>query len=70
MRFKKFVLFFLVFSLIITSLPLNLSASPTLKEGNYEKWIDRVDSLPQYATDLYNWMVSNAAEGGALRTAV
>ena len=70
MRFKKFVLFFLIFSLIITSLPLNLSASPTLKEGNYEKWIDRVDSLPQYATDLYNWMVSNAAEGGALRTAV
>lgn len=70
MRFKKSIIFSLIFSLIFTALPLNLSASPTLKEGHYEKWIDRVDSLPQYATDLYNWMVSNAAEGGALRTAV
>ena len=70
MRFKKFILFSLIFSLIITSLPLSISASPTLKEGNYANWIDRVDALPQYATDLYNWMESNAAEGGALRTAV
>ena len=70
MRFKKSIIFSLIFSLIFTALPLNLSASPTLKEGHYEKWIDRVDSLPQYATDLYNWMVSNAAEGGVLRTAV
>ena len=70
MRFKKFVLFFLIFSLIITSLPLNLSASPTLKEGNYENWIDRVDEFPQYATDLYNWFKNNSAEGGVLRTAV
>ena len=26
---------------------------PNLKDGNYERWIDRLD-LPEYAVDFYN----------------
>lgn len=70
MKSKKFIAVFLIVCLLLTSLPVTVFATPTLKEGNYEKWVDRVDDLPDYATEFYNWLITNSKKGGALRTGV
>lgn len=69
MRIRRFLISFLIICITLTSLPFVVTATPSLKEGNYEKWIDRVE-LPSYAIDLYDWFSDNSKEGGALRTAV
>lgn len=70
MKIKKFIAVFLIVCLLLTSLPVTVFATPTLKEGNYEKWVDRIDDLPDYATEFYNWLITNSKKGGALRTGV
>ena len=37
-----------------------------LKEGHYERWIDRLAELPQYARSFYVWLSTNANAQGAL----
>lgn len=32
----------------------------TLKEGHFERWIDRPEGLPEYALDFYSWLEDNA----------
>ena len=39
---------------------------PTLAPGNHERWIDRIDQLPDYAAAFYSWLETNAENGGAL----
>ena len=39
---------------------------PSLAPGNHERWIDRIHQLPDYATDFYAWLETNAQDGGAL----
>ena len=70
MKIKKFIAVFLIVCLLLTSLPVTVFATPTFKEGNYEKWVDRIDDLPDYATEFYNWLITNSKKGGALRTGV
>lgn len=70
MKFKRLCIFILVIIMVLTSMPFSISSAPTLKEGNYEQWVDRVDDLPKYATDLYDWLVDNSQKDGALRTGV
>ena len=41
-------------------------AGPTLAPGNHERWIDRIDRLPDYAASFYTWLEKNAENGGAL----
>ena len=43
-----------------------LPDGPTLAPGNHERWIDRIDQLPQFALDFYTWLETNAAVDGAL----
>ena len=42
------------------------SFGPQLAQGNYEKWIDRLADLPEYALEFYRWLEQNANEKGAL----
>ena len=37
-----------------------------LAPGNHERWIDRIDQLPDYAVSFYEWMEENTQEGGEL----
>ncbi len=38
---------------------------PPLKEGRYEKWIDRIDCTgAEYIIDLYNWLAENSDGDG------
>ena len=57
----------------ITELPdLQTTANPisflsdgvNLREGNYEKWIDRLANLPEYATNFYEWLEENSDNDG------
>ena len=42
------------------------TASPTLASGNHASYLDRVASAPDYVQEYYDWLVDNAAIGGAL----
>ena len=46
----------------------NASALPNvaLAEGNHEKWIQRIDQLPGFASSFYSWLEENATASGAL----
>lgn len=70
MKFKKFVVSLLVLCILFSSIPYSVAAYPSLKEGSYADWVDRIDEMPSYATDLYDWFSENSKEGGALRTGV
>lgn len=70
MKFKKFVVSLLVLCILFSSIPYSIAAYPSLKEGSYADWVDRIDEMPSYATDLYDWFSENSKEGGALRTGV
>ena len=39
---------------------------PALAPGNHERWIDRIDQLPDYAMSFYSWMETNSRDGGLL----
>lgn len=39
---------------------------PALAPGNHERWIDRIDRLPDYAMSFYSWMETNSRDGGLL----
>ena len=41
-------------------------ASPTLADGNYASYLDRVASAPAYVREYYNWLVANANANGVL----
>lgn len=41
-------------------------SGPQLAEGNYERWIDRLADLPEYAREFYQWLEENAGADGAL----
>lgn len=41
-------------------------SAPTLADGNYASFLDRVASAPNYVREFYNWMVANANKNGAL----
>ena len=44
---------------------LDADGNPQLKEGNYEKWIDRVDFTDApYCLDFYRWLEENRAMNG------
>ena len=70
MKFKKFVVSLLVLCILFSSIPYSVAAYPSLKEGSYADWVERIDEMPSYATDLYDWFSENSKEGGALRTGV
>ena len=42
------------------------TSGPSLAPGNHERWIDRIDQLPDYGTEFYSWLENNAQDGGAL----
>ena len=70
MKFKRLIATVLACCVIFSIIPSFVSAQgPTLKEGNYAAWIDRLGDMPQYAFDFYEWLADNSVEGGALRTA-
>ena len=39
---------------------------PSLAPGHHERWIDRIDQLPEYAASFYSWLETNAQSDGAL----
>lgn len=39
---------------------------PTLAEGNYAHWLDRVASAPAYVREFYHWLEDNANVNGVL----
>ncbi len=39
---------------------------PALSDGNHADWIDRLANLPDYASDFYSWLETNATATGAL----
>ena len=39
---------------------------PTLAEGNYVRWIDRLADLPQWCTSFYQWLDRQDGAGGQL----
>lgn len=41
-------------------------AGPTLSSGNHQSYLDRVESMPDYAVEYYNWMVEHSGADGAL----
>ena len=40
--------------------------SPTLAEGNYVSYLDRVAAAPAYVKEYYDWLVDNSDAGGVL----
>ena len=42
------------------------AAGPALAPGQHERWIDRLDQPPAYATSFYSWLEENVQSGGAL----
>lgn len=44
----------------------SIPSGPSLASGNHAQWIDRIANLPTYASNFYNWLVSNATATGAL----
>lgn len=36
------------------------NSGPQLKDGNYADWIDRIDNLPDYALEFYQWLEEGA----------
>lgn len=53
---------------LVTDSRLTAKASSNipLKDGRYERWIDRLADLPDYARGYYNWLAQNANAQGAL----
>ena len=47
-----------------TSNGISFFSDSWLKEGNYERWIDRLADLPEYATDFYEWLEENSDNDG------
>lgn len=68
MRLKRMLCVTIVVVMILVMLPCQVLAAegPTLKEGNYVNWIDRIADLPDYAAAFYTWLEESAAPGGAL----
>ena len=42
------------------------ASGPALASGSHERWIDRIDQLPDYATDFYAWLETDVQSSGAL----
>lgn len=68
MRLKKVLCMVTAAVILLSMLPCQVLAAdgPTLADGNYVNWIDRIADLPDYAAAFYTWLEENAAPGGAL----
>ena len=67
MKLRRLLRYAIVICLVVAMLS-GTTAALTLKTTNEEKWIDRIENLPDYAKDFYTWLEDQAALGinGAL----
>lgn len=68
MKLRKLMCVIITVVMVLTMLPGQVlaAAAPTPADGNYEKWIDRIAELPDYAAEFYTWLEDNAGPDGAL----
>ena len=69
MHAQRWLCGLLALIMVLALLPHASSAAdggPALASGNYEKWIDRIANLPDYARRFYSWLEENADASGAL----